>query len=620
MKVFSIAAVAALAVTADARQVCSITGDPHYAPWAGGNQKFTAMGVGEFVLAAGEDFAVHTCQDTTSNHNIEKDGVRKQITWVRDIVARDGSNTVEVYAGVFDADTNAYDSPTIVVNDVSYPWDLTNARNNVVDNDQVKVRQTSKGKRLNIKFKATGKSMVVERNHLTNGKWGDRTLLNTDLRVKTEDQAGLTGLCTESKSTKTWNKHTGASEFTNGCGNFRASDEEQVNEVVIEAVDQLITAEQTACPSMVYEARMACANAGQENEQACVFDIVNGCADDAAVLDEVVLADMQEVAEAFYEIEQAQQEFTCPAMSYIKKDAGWPIMDEDDCECVWGYQWNTAGDACVQAEAVTQAVDAQDESTYGRAACFCDATSVFHCSHDSAADRSCVPPVKIDEQQTECDDPTKCWDRTQYVCPRSTQDCSSAKYELVQVQAPALASPQHPFGVQPVFELRKNGVVETVNSETEVRVFIKNVQPEECSCSSSRPCKHNNVADNTCFEKMDLWGDMVCPAGTTECLPTQTNAQLYRKDPTDPSVEQNDKQCTNDAGTNNAKTNFCSGELTCKHQNDGHCMPMSTFYKTPAQLAVVEEPEDTAAAPLTGVLPSRRPSRAGSSPRTPRAT
>merc|ERR1719261_868866 len=35
------------------------------------------------------------------------------------------------------------------------------------------------------------------------------------------------------------------------------------------------------------------------------------------------------------------------------------------------------------------------------------------------------------------------------------------------------------------------------------------------TCTGSTPCKHNNVGDNTCFAKQDLFGTMVCPAGTT---------------------------------------------------------------------------------------------------------
>jgi len=41
--------------------------------------------------------------------------------------------------------------------------------------------------------------------------------------------------------------------------------------------------------------------------------------------------------------------------------------------------------------------------------------------------------------------------------------------------------------------------------------------PSSSICSDpNKPCLHNNIGDNTCFAKQKLFGNIVCPAGTTE--------------------------------------------------------------------------------------------------------
>ena len=39
----------------------------------------------------------------------------------------------------------------------------------------------------------------------------------------------------------------------------------------------------------------------------------------------------------------------------------------------------------------------------------------------------------------------------------------------------------------------------------------------DCHPLTDGPCQHNGAGDNSCFEKQELFGKLVCPAGTTEC-------------------------------------------------------------------------------------------------------
>ena len=50
-----------------------------------------------------------------------------------------------------------------------------------------------------------------------------------------------------------------------------------------------------------------------------------------------------------------------------------------------------------------------------------------------------------------------------------------------------------------------------------VEEFANGNDSKPCPCSADKPCLHDNPADNTCLAKQKLSGDMVCPAGTTEC-------------------------------------------------------------------------------------------------------
>jgi hypothetical protein len=45
------------------------------------------------------------------------------------------------------------------------------------------------------------------------------------------------------------------------------------------------------------------------------------------------------------------------------------------------------------------------------------------------------------------------------------------------------------------------------------------------------------------------------------------------------SLERRTKECRTTIGMQgNAGNSFCTGQLPCKHQNDGHCMPKTAFY------------------------------------------
>jgi hypothetical protein len=150
------------------------------------------------------------------------------------------------------------------------------------------------------------------------------------------------------------------------------------------------------------------------------------------------------------------------------------------------------------------------------------------------------------------------------------------------------------FGIQPEVRLLVNGEIDTSDSSTKVRISIANVQSSECGCTGNIPCRHNNAGDNTCFEMQELFGNLACPAGTSECLPDQTNVQLYRSDPNDPTVGEFDKECRNSDELQDPTrvhlTNYCSDEVPCKQVNDGTCMPKVSF--NPAASGT-SEPETT---------------------------
>lgn len=207
--------------------------------------------------------------------------------------------------------------------------------------------------------------------------------------------------------------------------------------------------------------------------------------------------------------------------------------------------------------------------------CFCPSNQPLRCVQQN--DHSCILPVKASEQETACN-PEEAEDFTNCVCAAGSVSCADHEYSLEFSTQPALASPMKPFGTQPSVRLLVNGATDTGDSETVVRISIANVASSDCGCSNATPCQHDNVGDNTCFAKADLFGSPACPAGTSECMPDQTNVQMYRVDPNDDSVEVTDKQCRNsEIMAAQAGTDFCSDEIPCKHLNDGTCLPKVSF-------------------------------------------
>jgi len=265
--------------------------------------------------------------------------------------------------------------------------------------------------------------------------------------------------------------------------------------------------------------------------------------------------------------------FSCPKNSYVSKDATYPLTDFDDCDCIWGFEKKDA--ACVK-----QTTDRKDASTpadpsQAPVKCFCDPNALEHCMHTN--DFSCGKP-SISATGIDCNDPINIMDPSKCMCADGQMDCSKkAAYSIRELRAPGLAVPDQAFGQQPVFAIFSGDKIETEElGETKLRISIANVQPKDCKCSGATPCKHNNLADNTCFAKQTVFGDEVCPAGTTECKGEQANVNLYRKDPNNRDLEIKDKQCQHKA-LPQAGTGFCSKETPCKHINDGTCMPKQTW-------------------------------------------
>ena len=557
-------------------QTCAVAGDPHYTPFTGKKDRYTVMGTGEFVLAAKGTFSVHGCQ---ADENFASRNFRKTegaITWNRDVVAEDEGAKVEVTKeGTINITEDGVALPQMT-------WDRTAAwRKTRIAHTGAKVIVTQGYKNgVNIKF-ATGKMVKVNffsntKDTKTGLRFGARSGLN--VQVITPKEAGYTGLCNESKSKgKTFHTVAAAdSKFTQGKCVGVVVDKSVSEEDIVREISAL------PCKALIRTAELAC-----NNNQDCVFDVVAGCTGNAPVT-AAQREEAKETALIFAPEALPTKAYTCPENSYVNTKT-WPLAGFTECKCIWGFTKSADDDACVKATALkkTDVVASGNYATYDRAQCFCDPADPRHCSHDG--DKTCVLPVLVGDQAKACMNPSDALDISKCVCPRSTMDCSATAYTLAQVRAPALARPGMPFGQQPIFELRSNGAAAWNDSETWAKVTIANVQPATCACAGTKPCLHNGVADNTCFEKQELFGEQKCPAGTTECLPEQANVQLFRSDANDASVEIKDKQCHNDANTQE-KTTYCSGETPCKQQNkgDGTCMPMTTFKRD--VVAAVEEP------------------------------
>jgi hypothetical protein len=618
MKFTAVATVAAFAVAAEAARQgprakfvrCQVSGDPHYTPFTGKSNKFTMMGQGEFVLAKDGDFQVNGCQ-ADQNWNAANTAagdktrtfknVKGALTWNKEVVAKEGDNTVEV---IMEPTTK------VIVNGKSINFDVTGSwkqnRVSVKDVAGLYVRQDRRN-RLVIKFTETGRMLVVSHMSKSSGRFGTRKAFN--VVIKAPKTATYTGLCAEKKTTKSnWATSAvgaGTSLFT-GSETCTAA---VVAEVVKEE-DAVVVADITKlpCQRLVRAAALSCQATGAADQDGCIFDIAAGCTatDELPTTPEAkkeVLEVIEETTKEFVEQAEIVKGYSCPVNAYVSTKS-WPLAGFHDCKCLWGYsavedtspnpEWS-----CVKNAAATAKQGSFDRSTYGGEQCFCDPNSAFHCSHRAVGDRSCGLPLKIGGQADEvCNGvggDLDAMDSSKCVCGEGTMDCRNSKYELVAVRQPSLAVPDQPFGQQPIFELRNNGKIEATDSSTMVRISIANVQTDKCACVNDTPCKHNGIANDSCYAKHELFGESVCPAGTTECLPEQAGTKLYRNDLENPAVKLKDQQCRNGVidikngafqPTRETLTGFCSGDIPCKHQNDGTCSQMVAFSPLEEQLPV----------------------------------
>lgn len=199
------------------------------------------------------------------------------------------------------------------------------------------------------------------------------------------------------------------------------------------------------------------------------------------------------------------------------------------------------------------------------------------------SDRSCGLPVLKSDASKECNDPEMAMTAA-CQCHTGTTDCTGSKYHLHIATQPNMAAPKKPFGQQPVIKLVDAHGNLIKESNAKVRISIANAQDDQCKCAEEAPCLHNNIGDNTCHAKYELFGEQVCPAGTTECLPKQSTTKLYQSNPEEnplnpSSLEAKSTQCRVSSGMQaQAGSSFCSGMTPCKHQNDGSCVQKTAFY------------------------------------------
>jgi hypothetical protein len=573
------------------------------------------MGEGEFVLAKSADFQVNACsQDVSINRQSNY-----KLTWNRDFAITETVNGVKydviVDGGAFTAEQEAVytikvlkdgDVQTLGTTKYAFDgnlgthsatgangWDCDANRKKgtckmIYKDSELVVRLArskkngdwnAKGHRLVIKFFNTHR--LVTANIATKGqnggsaKFGQRTLFN--IMVKVPKGETTTGLCSKSKADmKPLRVSKDFSDFVPStlmlsCAAGTATDVKDTELEVTELIEAT-TCDLAAATTAVQN----CANSLSEDMLGCVLDGLHACgeADVAPLID----------------FEEDNVPYSCPANSYISSNS-WPITDFDDCSCYWGYSKKDDEDAAnpetcqpdFQADGLTSPT-----ALPNNVACFCDGGSDRFCMHKN--DRSCGYGVKTDG--------STCYLREAGCqCAEGTYDCTGKSYTLEFKRQPALATPQTPFGTQPVVVLKDQDGKVVEDSKTTVRVSIANAQDKSCQCGADKPCLHDNVADNTCFGKQNLFGDMVCPAGTTECLPTQTTTKLFQKimaeDPSNPnSLEAKTTQCRMHTDQDyldsrpefqeqvmaaGAGIGFCSGMTPCKHKGDGHCMPKTAF-------------------------------------------
>jgi hypothetical protein len=570
---------------------CTTSGDPHYQPFgtSGKAAKWTIMGEGEFTLAKStkvdDDFHLSACSYDVSDGRTSS----KKLTWNRDFAVKGDGVSVVVDGG----DTQNYKMTVdgaevadfgIHADTASWACDadakgrickkiLNNAKVQIVL--KRKNRKQGKGNQLMIKFKASKR--VILANIYTkkdSGKFGKRTLFNIQVKVPKAEKEMFSGFCHESK--KSIKGQDLVATFTAsqipGCttsdvaADVKAEDTDTLVETLIAADDVPCTPDQTK------DAIEQCSQVDAEDVLGCVLDSLNDC-DTGAVA-------------GLLEFEQETTDYSCPLNSYIDTTS-WPITDFEDCKCYWGHVRDADAEACTPNPMVAATAPSP---IFG--ACFCDGSAPHHCMQEN--DRSCGLPVLVSDNSVTCDNPLEALDSTKCMCSTGTQDCTGTSHSLQVTMQPAMAIPGTSFGQQPkVRLLDQNGKV-VKDSQTKVRISIANAMEDSCKCPTNTPCQHDNVADNTCFSKHELFGEMKCPPGTTECLPTQTTTKLYQarrgEDPNDvDSLESKTTQCRTEVGTLSAAGNaFCSGMTPCKHQGDGHCMQKTAFYAQKVEEAPVD--------------------------------
>jgi hypothetical protein len=420
-------------------------------------------------------------------------------------------------------------------------------------------------RRLTIKFPKTNRMVTANiATKAASTRFGKRTLFNLNVKVpETEVESGsFTGFCAETKSSI-------SAAIAGGLTSNKIAGCNPTDTTVPEAEDtdkllaELIQGTVSCTKAVVSAAVEACGAVSAEDRMSCLLDKIEGCDTDGI--------------QDLLEFEHAETNYACPTNSYISTRS-WPLSSFDDCTCMWGHSRDDEEESCTPLAIVTPA-----ESKIG--ACFCDGTSPHHCMHNS--DRSCGLPVTSDGSA--CEDPSLAMG-TACSCGTGTTDCTGTNYFLQVTTQPSMATPKGSFGQQPVVKLVDAAGTPVVDhydasgtlKPTKVRISIANAKSDECGCSGETPCAHDN--DATCHEQYELFGSVVCPAGTTKCMPEQALTKLYQaikgESASDSnSLEAKTTQCrTTEDMKATAGDGFCSGLTPCKHQNDGHCMQKTAFY------------------------------------------
>jgi len=559
-------------------KTATASGDPHYRPFSGRQNRFTLQNSGEFLLTgkADDSFAVHTCSADTSTRDAEKKQSRP-LAWVKHVGIKFGAKTIKVKGdGQIEVDGVSIGDFMLAASinqDFGYAagdgFKIT-----VRANKKTVVYKDTKGKQVVMNYKA--KTATPARS-----QFGDRTMFNVVVKVCQSE-------CISSMSQGLFAGN--GKQLAQANGNWQMTTDRMFTEAecegsdtttapdvtattvapAIENCDDTLTA--TEWDKLKAQSLLACVDA--DDADGCQFDILEGC----ELLD--IAADNNEVADEVVE-------FNCPAYSTPSSTAQFPLTEFSDCDSNWGFETGAgaAAETCVPKVTVPAAVTTDE-------ACFCPSNHPYHCMHKG--DRSCGLPVLASNTSQTCSDPAMAMTDACVCESTGTTDCRGAGYELVIQEQPAACVPDSAFGVQPKIALvDRNGNVVTGEGAggvggAMVKISVGSVQPKASSCYGETPCKHDN--DDTCFGKQDLFGIQTCPAGTTECdlLESGANVKLFRSD----DHKEDDLRCQgknifNQEVQDSAGIGFCSGEVPCKHQGDGHCMQKATYNLDAAPAAAV---------------------------------